>query len=733
MDGMGGDAFGPGPIPGLPEIEDQIKEIQKVLEKLKGQLQGKQKPELIGDYLDVPWRPPIMETDIDSVRDRLDRDLNSRFPRNISIRGVEATQSTQYFFFNNVGSNASSDNMVPLIAGKDLLLRVYVESDRFAGLTSITGEVVYGSKRLKPINGPLLPTRASTIRRERLNDTLNFRIPRADCRGSQTFFLYATDTAKPSFFNTSRAYRIDVEFREIPNVRVFGVMINFTGNRLNLPSPNGFRLVDTLARFVPMLPFPGFDYGPCVVRTYNQDLTQRSGWDAMLNEVANIRDTSDNKGIYAGLLPTNTSGQVGTGTRGIGRYGVCISQQDDTRAMGHEFGHALGLNHVSACGEGDTIDTKYPTYASYMQGSIGEVGVNLSRMETHDPATDWDFMTYCDNPNVLFPPDSWVSPYTYMKMMSTARKSNGMTSGFGEAGSRVRRMVLNARVYRSGRVELLPSYAVTTTRDPYDPRPTLPVVLDIYARDGGLVTSHVCHVPNLCGGHDDEAYTDIHEVVDWQEGIDRVVVVREKEELATFDVRENAMRPSVASPRLREGEERAGTVGLEWDVSESHDPVHFLVRYSNDGGETWQTLATGLEEPRFVTDLETLPGGEKCLFEVTAASGLSAVSAYSEPFEVRRKPRQVYIVSPQDGEVFYHGEPVTFAGGAYSPDFGVSSAEETRWESSIDGYLGSGHFFSVDSLSPGQHRISIQLRDGLHGEASAAVYIEVKEAREKPC
>jgi hypothetical protein len=45
-------------------------------------------------------------------------------------------------------------------------------------------------------------------------------------------------------------------------------------------------------------------------------------------------------------------------------------------------------------------------------------------------------------------------------------------------------------------------------------------------------------------------------------------------------------------------------------------------------------------------------------------------------FAVRRKPREVQIVSPRDGQTFRVGEQVVFAGGGHSPDFGTSPSNE---------------------------------------------------------
>jgi hypothetical protein len=62
----------------------------------------------------------------------------------------------------------------------------------------------------------------------------------------------------------------------------------------------------------------------------------------------------------------------------------------------------------------------------------------------------------------------------------------------------------------------------------------------------------------------------------------------------------------------------------------------------------------------------------------------------------------------------------------HSPDFETADFEDTMWTSNRDGYLGVGDQLTTHTLSPGRHRISVSVPDGLGGEASATVSIQIR-------
>jgi hypothetical protein len=106
------------------------------------------------------------------------------------VYDVERTQAIQFYFWGaSQGSwsevnpatgvqTMEKANSVPLVANKDLILRVYIDGENAPDLpipTSVTGKVQYaGHPDLAPINGPISPRRIGMIDRGNANHTLNF-------------------------------------------------------------------------------------------------------------------------------------------------------------------------------------------------------------------------------------------------------------------------------------------------------------------------------------------------------------------------------------------------------------------------------------------------------------------------------------------------------------------------------------------------------------------------------
>ena len=338
----------------------------------------------------LPPRDPIYRPDFEGLVAAINSLGVGRRP-GIRIGGVEMTQSTQYFNYDGLGTGAGTDNSIPLVANKTLVIRVYVEIRPDAGYVParVMARVRFAGQNFAPTGGgPRQPREGRLLRRASLGDTFNFRIPAALCRGTRTFEVTAYDANADTnvgagvgigndgsvvpFSSTTETFV--ASFQNVPSMRVCGVMVNYAGPGFDLPAPVGTSLPDTLARFLPMFPIQGFDFGPCVQTTWGDDMkiqagNKFSGWDSLLNYITGLRNASTIPAIYVGLLPPDMSMQIGVGQRGIGRPGVAIASQDDTRAMSHELGHASGLSHVNAGGAPapltrTTLNTAMETFRS---------------------------------------------------------------------------------------------------------------------------------------------------------------------------------------------------------------------------------------------------------------------------------------------------------------------------------------------------------------------------------
>lgn len=164
------------------------------------------------------------------------------------------------------------------------------------------------------------------------------------------------------------------------------------------------------------------------------------------------------------------------------------------------------------------------------------------------------------------------------------------------------------------------------------------------------------------------------------------------------------------SPDLRLRWEPSGHVEgkqrVKWDAEAPGD-VEFFLRYSANGGRTWQRLGLRTGERHAVVNFDELPGGERCMVEVVATDGLNTVSVQSPPFRVRPKACLAFIVGPIDGSVIALGEPVQLIGQGFWLEGARIERQQLRWASSMDGELGTGDLVRAERLSPGQHRITL--------------------------
>jgi hypothetical protein len=724
-------------------IQDQIDELEGEVESLQealGEVPPTARPGIIREIL-------ALRRQIHNLQLQLQQCLLHP-PTNLVIDGVELTQAIQYFAFNGQGSGFASDNTVPLVGNKMLIARVYVDRTTFSGPPippTVTGKLSYaGHPDLTPINGPIPGAPSSSINRGDPNQTLNFRVPAADCTGTVAFTAQVFDPAHPSDPASSSApFSIAASFDVVPQVRVHGILIHYTGkdshgNPTDIAAPSGLDLVNTLVYVGKTYPISGFNYTACTVIDFNGDLTVGggggcgTGWNQLFGTIWNMRaastpDANGNRDVFVGLLP---SGVPTSGVSGCGGGGVAVAYVGTGSVFAQEIGHAFGRAHAP-CGNPGGPDPNYPTYNSYPSASIGEFGVDTSNMQVFNPGSTYDFMSYCGPP--------WISPYTWVGL------KNPIVSGLGgapahpdRAGSRLTAgeyLFLNFRMYRNGKVALRNSFHVNKSAPPMETGEPTNVRCDLLAEDGEVLDSHRCQIINPHMDLDD-VYVDFYEAIRlddaWKDRIHSIAFTRDRKVTDTIVVPTSA--PTVEVAGMKQG--GGGLMRLEWSVKEAEkapggkeirQAVHFILRYSNDGGATWGAVAADLTEPRHVVNLDLLPGGAKCRFQVIASSGIRSSVALTDPVEVARKPRKAYILSPANsGMTFKQGEGVVLLGGGFSPDFETTDFDEVVWTSDRDGVIGTGYGVITHSLSTGRHRISIDFPDGLGSETSASVFVTIK-------
>ena len=686
----------------------------------------------------------------------------------ITIVGVEQTQGTQFFAFNGQGSEAAPDNSVPLIAQRMAVLRVYIDCKRAAAQQPaqlpirITGRVTVdriqrnGSiirvSLLQPINGPIAARSAASIDRGEADHTLNFRVPAVDCQGLLRFTITVfeqglvvsddvalatrrggtgsaatppksalepeTTAMAPGAF-TLQSYG---RFEPVPTFRVHAVLVHYTGEGMDLPAPTGFDFADTLDYVLRTYPIGRLEFEDCIEIDFDKSLRTPGGGcgpgfegpGGLLDILKDLDDSSDRPAIRVALIPSGAA----TSVAGCGNRNVAAAKDGQGSVLAQEMGHALDRKHAPA-GGAPGADPNYPDYNGYQSGSIGEYGFDVVNSDVYDPRTSTDFMGYAGN--------RWVSPYTYMGLRDAmidrfgaafARPPGGRFASMTDDSPR-ETLFLSFRVLRDDRVQLHPSFHFPARKQADDGSPFADVSCELIDADGDVLSFTRCRLRDPHADPDSPCIA-FHETMPWVDEAAAIRFVRGREVLHTHEIEPRA--PTVKLPAgVRSANEQ---FTLKWQGQHPESDLTYLVRYSNDGGATWRGVAASADKSQCALDEHRVPGGEQCLLQVIASSGIRTAVAQTKPFSVPSDPRSAAIISAA-GESAAPGQAI-LRGGAFSSDHGLAPPEDVVWSSNVDGVLGRGIELVASGLSEGLHTITLTAPDGQGGVATTSRAVRIR-------
>jgi len=671
--------------------------------------------------------------------------------RSVVITGVEITQAIQ-----------DLTNTVPLVAGKKTVVRVHLKVvDGKGDVPGVHGYAYYPYSGYGPVFSPInaggtMIARASPDRGV-LDHTLNFAIPGPYATGSGLLFVRVLPPAGVTFSGIDELQESRwLNFGSVPAMRLRLVGMSYTINGITY-TPRNVDFANVQSWFRSAYPV-GNLISSWTTATFTQtaNLPTCCTVDQQLAtikalDLANKTTTSDTR--YYGLVfqgpPDNyfmvgcvcgfgtTSGPTGPDTPAWdtdGSYGDWYT--------GHEIGHQYGLCHPGGCS--DTLDTA-PHCATYPypKGVIGGTatdskryyGLNVERLEVYGPT--WaDMMTYCDN--------LWISDFHYRRIrdkMLTPTASAAVQA----ASETVERVLVSGRVH-------LASGATTL-----DPMLRLPDVEDLVPRTPGehtivladsfgtwlaeypftlRVQDHPEQVPAAgcaspaqpaTAAQEETGY--IFELVPWHPNTASVSVWFGGRVLAGRSV--SAHAPEVVITHPNGGETLGGFFEARWNAGDADgDPLTFTLLYSRDAGETWHTVATGIQVGTYDVDAHLLAGSTAAMVKVLASDGVNTTADQSDgPFVLQDNRPQVTILQPGPGASFSQAGAVILAGAAFDPEDGDLTGPSLLWESNRDGQLGSGSLLTLAAreLSPGAHVITLAATDSSGQVGMTQVEIFVAE------
>jgi hypothetical protein len=337
------------------------------------------------------------------------------------------------------------------------------------------------------------------------------------------------------------------------------------------------------------------------------------------------------------------------------------------------------------------------------------VGLDFASLKIFDPATTFDFMSYCGT--------KWVSPYTYERLLRCYRSRAAARVDSPFLSSEREVINVSLTIHRDGRVRFDdPILASTHTSRLREGDPT-PYLMELHGDDGVLEAVRIVRTdPNRT---DDDAFEDFDAAVPMHPLGKRLVVTSVGKILDSYE-----LAPDVPIIDLKTTTE-AGSVLLEWTAYSGDRPVEVLVRYSADRGSTWRLVGRGGSQSRCVVPMVDLPESEAGVFEAVAFSRGRIARSRSAEMRVDGGDTQALISSPTPEGTFTQGQDVYLLGAGRAPG-GATPSGELQWTSDIDGLLGHGEQLVVYSLTPGRHRLTLSACNGSGGVVSASVVISVQ-------
>ena len=367
---------------------------------------------------------------------------------NLNIDGMHVQQVVQAYA-----------GTVPLVAGRDGLLRVFVKASQSNSATPTVRVRFYSGSTLTStitINAPG-SSAATSITEGTLTSSWNYRIPGAliqpglkilaDVDPANT--VTESSDSDNSFPTSGSALTMDVRTVPTFNMRFVPVLQSVNSLQGNVTLGNASQLLsDTRALF----PLGSVDVDVRAPFTTNAPVLQsgdgNGAWNQILSEINALRTADGSSRYYYGVVKVG----YGSGIAGLGYVPGRASIGWDVSGsaegvMAHEVGHNFGRFHAPSCGAGGP-DPSYP----YAEGKIGVTGYNIATNALEAAAATYDLMGYCNNP-------VWISDYTYTAVLNY-RATNPFTTAAARGGNYARPGLLVWGRVQNGQLILEPTFEV---------------------------------------------------------------------------------------------------------------------------------------------------------------------------------------------------------------------------------------------------------------------------------
>jgi hypothetical protein len=311
-----------------------------------------------------------------------------------------------------MGGKQTGTVTVPVVAGRDALVRVFTHTDGTYDGGPVTAHLILGQGAM-PIEvvGPAPGSSSETS----LTSTINFNVPGAAITPGVT---YRVELLEPNSTSTNSAasYPAGGGFDPLGSVsdgaqlKVVLLPVQYGGDGSNrLPDTSAAQLQQYKNAFMGTYPIDTIDLTVHAPFPWaNQVLADGTGWSELLQGVADYRQqqgTPPDTYFFAPFAPASSFpgfcgggcvaglGLIGSASDAYSRAAIGLGFTDPSSytTIIHEIGHTQGRQH-SPCGGASNPDPAYP----YPGADIGDVGYNIVTKALLMPGTHFDMMGYCD-------------------------------------------------------------------------------------------------------------------------------------------------------------------------------------------------------------------------------------------------------------------------------------------------------------------------------------------------
>ncbi len=702
----------------------------------------------------------------------------------VHIYGVEISQAIQYFHSHlhlADPTQQGADNSVRLVANKPALLRVYLRAGlRSFGPARATVQVLRRSllgnwnlvtaltvlppgEMIAPIDPPYDIERGEMhqLPSPTIEGTLNFVVPAAVMFGNLLFRVSVSEGRSGGLLNQgptdTRDVHVNIDLRQ--TLRLRAIMVGYSGPKsssdpapLFLAPPNyPADLLKTAGFSLMMYPVQSaMDYSSAGWVSCEHPLDDGPGcspnWDALVAKLVAQKTADGNRSdvIYYGLLPINIPFRYpldGIGCErsdiSLGRVGGDVAPSIPSfgeHAMAHQVGHECGLLHAPGVSHFADADPNYPAYPPYdpigvPKGSRGEYGVEIY-------STVWILLPRAKDimGSPGFSGDMGLSLYNYGRLMESPRLNpvyidgikateTRLVVGYGQDTKRLPMISLIGLMRAEGDLEIT-SVMRVETRDVPVAAQAGDLRAELRGEDGTpiaqsplrIMTSRSDSAGCRCDGSTAIAFPCVVQALLPDAARGGSIAICD----ATRDLWVNLPRKTQLRIARFEASVDDNRLVATWNVNSAVAPEVWL-QCSDDRGETWNALATGVAGDRAVFDGSDLPAGT-VMFRLLASDGFDTAASDSVSVDMPVRPPTVSIIAPRDDETLQAAGVLRLWGAVTLDGRPAAEFDSARWL--IDGNsVAEGLDVFVHAPPAGRHIVDLVVNTGHRQGRASCIFV----------